>query len=403
MRSLLRSQTASARKNPSERSSLVRLRKWVEEWDYSGWEPYDLLNSPLLSRGLSSIFPLNWIAIQAGRRIGSAKLRQILRVPHGKNPKALALFISGYCDLARQGEDTQAQLQYLKAELARLRSPHEENFCWGYDWPFISLRGPQMPAFSPNAIATAATGEALLDLWEVTQDHQALEMAKSVGRFILTRLNRPVDLADQLCFSYTPSNHTRIFNSSALCCAFLARLGRVTDSGKYLALARRGFNYLAIKQRADGSWYYGDERRQHWIDSFHTGFNLSALLSYESVTEDRSFADVLKRGYSLYLNSFFRADGAPKYYLNSVYPIDIHSCSQALLLLSDFSHRDRKARNLVHKVLRWTEANMQSPDGFFYYQHHRWWTNRVPYMRWAQAWMFHALAHLEGRLADPDE
>jgi rhamnogalacturonyl hydrolase YesR len=355
-----------------------------------------------LRQGLSSIFPLNWIAIQAGKHVGSSKLRQALQVPSSKNPKALALFISGYCDLARGGEDTRSQLQYLKTELARLCSPGEVNLCWGYDWPFVSLRGPQMPAFSPNAIATVAAGEALLDLWEVAGDNHALDMAKSAGKFILTRLNRPVDLPEQLCFSYTPSNQTRIFNSSTLCCAFLARLGRATDSDEYFALARRGFHYLATKQQDDGSWHYGDERRQRWIDSFHTGFNLRALLSYESVTGDHSFTHVLEKGYNLYLNSFFRADGAPKYYLNSVYPIDIHSCSQALLLLSDLSQRDPAARNLAHEVLHWTEANMQSPEGFFYYQRHRWWTNQVPYMRWAQAWMFRALAHVEGKLTNAD-
>jgi len=36
-------------------------------------------------------------------------------------------------------------------------------------------------------------------------------------------------------------------------------------------------------------------------------------------------------------------------------------------------------------------VNMQAPEGFFYFQKHRWYTNRIPYMRWGQAWAFHAL------------
>jgi hypothetical protein len=38
--------------------------------------------------------------------------------------------------------------------------------------------------------------------------------------------------------------------------------------------------------------------------------------------------------------------------------------------------------------------NMRSPDGSFFYQRHRLATNRTPYMRWGQAWMFRALARL---------
>jgi hypothetical protein len=379
------------------RTSLVQLMHWVEQREYAGWEPYDLLNSPILSSRMFSRFPLNWMAIQAGKQIGSSALRRLLRVPASRNPKALALFISGYCDLARSGENTKSQVRYLKNELKRLRSPNEEEFCWGYDWPYVSLRGTRMRAFSPNAIATVACGEALLDLWQVYQDADALEMAKSVGRFIVTRLNRPVDLPESLCFSYTPSNHTRIYNSSALCCALLARLGSIVQSQEHLDLVRRGLNYLAAQQSEDGSWPYGDGRWQGWIDSFHTGFNLGALLAYERATGDQRFSGALNAGYAFYVKSFFRVDGAPKYYPSGVYPIDIHSCSQALLVLSDFCERDRDAPALASKVLGWTESNMRSPDGFFYYQRHRYWVNRVPYMRWAQAWMFRALAHLQYR------
>jgi len=379
------------------RPSLARLRDWVERRDYAGWEPYDLLNSPVFSARAFSKFPLNWLAVQAGKRIGSVVLRRTLRVPASKNPKALALFLSGYCDLARSGEDTRRAAEYLKWELTRLRSPNEPELCWGYDWPYVSLRGTRMPAFSPNAIATVACGEALLDLWEVFGDGEALAMAKSAGAFILSRLSRSVDVAEQLCFSYTPSKRSRIYNSSALCSAFLARLGMQIESEEHLALARRGMRYLAAGMRSDGSWPYGEGRWQNWIDSFHTGFNLSALVGYESATGDRSFAGVLKTGYDFYVKLFFQADGAPNYYPDSLYPIDIHSCAQALLLLTDLSEHARKARDLAHKVLLWTEANMQSPHGFFYYQRHRWWTNRVPYMRWAQAWMFRALAHIHSK------
>jgi hypothetical protein len=41
---------------------------------------------------------------------------------------------------------------------------------------------------------------------------------------------------------------------------------------------------------------------------------------------------------------------------------------------------------------------MSSPEGYFYYQTHRWWQDRTAYMRWGQAWMFRALTRLEALL-----
>jgi len=37
---------------------------------------------------------------------------------------------------------------------------------------------------------------------------------------------------------------------------------------------------------------------------------------------------------------------------------------------------------------------MQDIEGFFYYQKWKWYTNKIPYIRWSQAWMFYALAYL---------
>jgi hypothetical protein len=35
--------------------------------------------------------------------------------------------------------------------------------------------------------------------------------------------------------------------------------------------------------------------------------------------------------------------------------------------------------------------NLYSSQGFFYFRKGRFLTNRIPYMRWSQAWAFHAL------------
>ena len=368
---------------------LTSLQNWVEQHDYSGFEPFDILNSPRLRGRWARRWPLAIALIQAGKRFGGLRLRRLLQVPESKNPKALGLCLSSYCDLARCGQDTRGVAAYLKSELKRLRSPDEAEYCWGYDWDFVSRAG-RMPAFSPNCIATCFCAHALLDLAEVFADAEAWDMAQSAGRFLITRLNRPVDTPEYLCLSYTPQDQLKVYNASAHSGALIARLAR-NDSG-HRQNVRRIMSYLVAGQQPNGAWYYGPAAVHRWIDSFHTAYNLGALLTYRRTAHDASFDHAIQRGYQYYVRNFFRADGAPKYFPNSDYPVDIHSCSQAILTFCDFAELDEVALDLALKVTRWTLEHMYGSDGTFFFQAHRLWTNRTPYMRWGQSWMLHALA-----------
>ena len=192
----------------SESSSLTQavetLRTWIESRQFAGYEPFDLLNSPYLSGAWARKALPAILLIQAGKRFAGLRLRQALKIPPSRNPKALGLCLSAYCDLAQAGYDVSAEAAWLKNELIRLRSPHEAEYCWGYDWDFVSLRGTRLPAFAPNCIASYFCGTAMMEMHRVFADSEALEIAESVARFLVTRLNRSFESKDELCFSYTP-------------------------------------------------------------------------------------------------------------------------------------------------------------------------------------------------------
>lgn len=378
--------------------ALKSLQEWVESRNYAGYDPYDWLNSPAISRLWNYSRGASSIAIQVGRRFGGATLRRILNVPPSVNPKALGLFMSGYCDLMRRGNNCSDALQSLKRRLKELRAPAESEYAWGYDWNYCSMRGGVLPAFAANSIATVFCAEALLDLHDVAGDNEALAMAHSAGRFCLTRLNRSFENSRELCFSYTPDNRTLIFNSSVLVGALLARLG--ARDPELLHVAKQTMAFLAARQRADGSWPYGCSSTHQWIDGFHTGYNLSGMAAYRRRTGDTSFDSAMLRGYTFYKDHCFSSNGTPKYFHDRVHPIDIHACSQAVLTFCDFAGHDPGALARAAQVAIWTVTNMRSPDGYFFYQRHRFWTNRTPYMRWSQAWMFRALARLHSVLSN---
>jgi hypothetical protein len=47
--------------------------------------------------------------------------------------------------------------------------------------------------------------------------------------------------------------------------------------------------------------------------------------------------------------------------------------------------------DLAGRIVHWMVRNLQDKDGYFYFQKKKHYINRIPYMRWSQAWAFHAL------------
>jgi hypothetical protein len=155
--------------------------------------------------------------------------------------------------------------------------------------------------------------------------------------------------------------------------------------------------YSMKYQMDDGSWYYAETDYQKWIDSFHTGFNLQSILYFLKEGFGKEYKEAFDKGVKFYSENFFLDDGTPKYYHDRLYPIDIHCPSQAVVL---FSMLGNNYRGLTEKITNWMVDNMQDGKGFFYFQKKNNSTNKIPYIRWAQAWAFHALS--EYLLSDHD-
>ena len=87
----------------------------------------------------------------------------------------------------------------------------------------------------------------------------------------------------------------------------------------------------------------------------------------------------------------FLENGTPKYYNNKIFPLGIHSPAQliATLLKTNLFKENSETSN---KVIDWTYKNMQSKEGFFFYQIKKMFSSKIAYMRWSQAWMFYAFS-----------
>ena len=265
---------------------------------------------------------------------------------------------------------------------------------WGYNFDWQS-RNFFAPRGTPTVVPTAFAARAFIEAARQFEDEDYLKVARSVCDFLLRDLPRTVDTENELCFSYAPNSNTSIFNASLLAAEVLAEAGNLTSNPSLSDHATRAARYVVNHQQPDGSWTYGTDPNQSWIDNFHTAyilFSLKRIISRCALGNE--FQDALQRGFTYWKESFFLADGWPKYYHDDPYPADAHAAASAIVTLVECRDLDDTATTTARQVASWTIQNLRDKRGFFYYQRRRFYTVRKPYMRWTQAWMLYALARL---------
>ncbi len=375
------------------KTATLRLLAYCQSNNWAGYDPYDALNSRLL-RALPFLnFKMFRLALTQGIKRSPVNLRPLALIPKAQNPKGIALFLTSLLKLSKAGiGDREADISALTDRLLALKSSADGPAGWGYhfDW---QTRYKLVPKGSPNIICSTFAANALLDRHERSGEDLLLETAVGTAEFLVQSFLRRRN-GSQASFSYTTLGSDEVHNANLLGAAFLSRVGRLSGRREFIDLALEAARFSVKKQHADGSWDYGEHPKQRWIDNFHTGFNLGALRRIGASASTTEFEPALRRGFDFYRAHFFREDGAPKYYHDSVYPLDIHSVSQSLITLTEFKDWAPDSPDLIRAVFRWAMANMWDSRGFFYFQKHPHYTIRTPFMRWSQAWMLLALSTL---------
>ena len=369
-------------------TQIAKLQEFVCQRNYAGYDPYDALNSPVLRAASCGTKWGRIVCTQILKRC-PLNVRPLLGIRFGQNPKALGLFLEGYARLYRREprDEFLQSANYLIRRLASLSTPTRSGHGWGYNFDWQS-RAFFVPKFTPSIVCSSFVAHALLDAAEVFGSEEARRLVIPVADFFLRDLNRTAE-GDSFCFSYTPLDHYAVHNANLLGASVLIRLWKLTGVSSLRDSAFAALSYSMKHQHEDGSWYYSERDNAHWIDSFHTGFNLEAVRRFFDAGEGLNYTQAYARGVRFYADQFFLPDGTPKYYAHRTYPIDIHAAAEAI---SFFTDEGEQYAPLVDRVLQWTIKNLMHHSGFFYYQKSPRFTNHVPYMRWAQAWMFRALA-----------
>lgn len=387
--------------------SFSKLQKYCEAEDYKGWDPYDGLNSrifnavPLLNK--SALCRL--IMIQFFKR-SPVNLRRLAIISKDYNPKGIALFLSGYCNLYEavildptlqhyfgNPEQILNKIDYLAQLLIDIRSKGDyHGACWGYEFGWQSIAF-YLPAYTPTVVATSFAVDALLRAYQITGRSEYLNIALSSEKFILEDLNR-ISKPDGFMFSYSPLDKHAVYNATLLGSKTLTKIYKYKNDEKLLNQITRSVQPVVSVQNPDGSFPHSDQIGNKWRDNFHTGFKLESLVCCNRILCDEAVEKAIEKGYSHWISNFFNKEtGIALYYENDSInsTVDLHCVAQAIPTLY---HLDKLGKELplLEKAISWAIDNMQSPDGAFYYRKKGNLLNKIKYMRWPNAWMFYGMS-----------
>lgn len=375
--------------------SAAAVAGWVEAHDYRGYDPGDGLNSFIRPLAFGNrlaervILQLVWKS--------PINLRPLLGIKPMESTKGRGYMAWGYLMRHRRSRDS-ADLAKARSCLAWLKANPASGhigYSWGNHFDFVTRSG-RNPAGSPIIVWSSLIGQSFLEAFDQTGDEEYLQVARGVCDWILGLPREKTTTG--ACLSYVPWGQSSIHNSNMLGAAMLASTWAHTRSDQLLDVATAAMRYSCERQRDDGSWWYGEDPKYHWIDNFHTGYNLDSLKRFLDAGGETSFRTHYRSGLDYYKRVFIAEDGAPRYYHDRAQPIDIQCAAQTIETLAYCSEDDPSCLEASVRTARWTIANMQDRDGHFWFRKYPLISARTPYIHWGQATMFKGLTTLLDKL-----
>jgi hypothetical protein len=371
--------------------SFDKLKHHVEKSGYKGYDPYDALKSPLFKLPLFRSNKLIRFGIQQLVKRLPFNFRSLLLVPKGYNPVTLGLSIQAYAYLYKVEKKNKEihleRINFLVQELKSLIPKGYSGACWGYDFDW-EARNAKIAAYQPTVVATGIITNALYIAHHLTGHQESANLVESAAMFVKKDLKR-TSVGNSFCFSYSPFDQQQVLNASMKGIRILVQAYSLCKNEEFKILAKHAIEFVASRQKENGSWYYSVASAGNWTDNYHTGYILDCLEEYQKLTGSQQWNNQLNIGYEFYFKNFIEETGIPKFYHNKKYPIDCTSASQTILTTLRFG--DIKT---ARKVAAWTIENMQNKNGSFYFRKFKYYTIKTSFMRWSDAWMFASLSKL---------
>lgn len=377
-------------------TAIDKLADYCIAQGFQGYDPYDTLNSPIPFRWFGKWGPP--VAIQIQKR-NPYHIRPFMGIKKGINPKGAGLFLKAFCLLYRKikNEKYLDQAKWLFNWLKQNYSKGYSGYAWGYNFDWASP-GSYLKAYTPSVVVTSFVVDGIYEYYLLTGDPEAAASITSAAHYIEKDI--PVTVFETgIAYSYTHLQADCCYNASLLAAEVLAKADKVAGKMRYHENIQKAANFVLSKQKPGGEWYYsmnltsGEERKQ--ID-FHQGFVLVSLHNLATLAglQSPEMQTAIIKGLAYYRHYQFLENGQSLWRVPDKWPVEIHNQSQGIITFSRLQHFNPGYAAFAHQIARYTLENMQSEKGYFYYRKYAWYTNKIPFMRWAQAWMLLALAEI---------
>lgn len=366
---------------------IFKLENYILSENYKGYDPYDVLNSPIFKLPiLRSNKSVRFGFQQIFRRI-PINLRLLLGIKKSVNPVTLGLCIQAYSYLLKIFPEKHdyyiSEINKLLDWLMELSSRKYNSYCWGYNFDW-EARYARIGAFTPTVVATGIITNGLYEYYKIIMDKRIEDVIISSANFVLNDLNRTYE-GENFCFSYSPNDNQLVYNATMKGARLLAQTYSITNNKRYLEEAEKTVKFVVNNQNPDGSWYYSKGDARKWVDNFHTAYILDCLKSFIIHSKYDIYNSHLQNGLNYYLKNLFTAEYYPKYYNVSFFPIDSTEVAQAVITLSNFDLIDEATSVLGFGIEKLFYRKS------FKYQIRKFYTINIPYMRWSTAYWFCSL------------
>ncbi len=374
---------------------------WCIKRNYKGYDPYDWWASPIANK---LPYKLNLIISQINI-YSPINLRGFFKIKEGISNKALTLFVQAYlnyCSL-KQNCKYLNEIRKLLSILEMRKIENDNGIGWASHYFKFARKEHTLSPNQPDIVATSEALKAYSLAYNLLKEQRYKIIADKITNFILSTFIEEYKTTKYI--KYFPSEKRKIvFNVSGLVLSSLSYYLKYIHMKDFMiATGEELVKFLVKSQRNDGAWpysYYIDENKYKYQIDYHQGFILDGLLQFLPYVSSEDLKKKMKKsinlGLQFYKNRQFHPSGYSYYRLPYKYPVDIHNQAQGIITFSQAYKflNDKSYRDFAMRVTEWTIKNMLSPEGYFYT--HRWpfMINKIPYMRWGQAWMLLALSSL---------
>ena len=283
--------------NPFINNYMNLLKQYVKTSQFMGWDPYDILNCKFISdQNFGSKINLLFTQIN---RILPINFRNIIGISKIYNSKAMALFLSSLLNL--EGSLFSKEKNFLVNWLVSNKSKKYEEYSIGFSYDIV-LQGYSSERGDPSLIITLFVMYAFIKYYKETYRKDIVNYIFSFNELINRKLPK-VENKNTLWYSYNFDKFSEVYNATAKVGRYFALLYSISREEILLERIDKILNYLSLKQRADGSWPYGE--KSSYTDGFHTAFVLEAIYDMLNYVSSKKYEQMYENGLSHYMDHLF--------------------------------------------------------------------------------------------------